>query len=162
MLEWSATRNNRYITFKNDSISYNSRNMLVDIKINDINSINQTFSIKYKRYGGMLYNKIAICFIIFFFFCMILNGIIFYTVSQTILLLFMLFIVFFTPKFILYIYNKGSIFNYKLFDAIVIKSGYKFINILPNSPKERLEIKKYFLQKNKINIDKTNKIFFII
>lgn len=58
--------------------------------------------------------------------------------------------------------NGGSIFEYKIFDAMVVKSKDKFINILPNSLKEREQIKKYFWIKKRKNIDKAKKVLYII
>lgn len=71
------------------------------------------------------------------FVTVILDGVIFGKVEDMIFVFLALIISIFVPKILLFMRNGGSIFEYKIFDAMVVKSKDKFINILPNSLKER-------------------------
>ncbi len=64
---------------------------------------------------------------------------------------------------IIYLYHKkmDRNYKYKLFDAILVYSKDRFINILPSTNKEYEEVRNYFLDKGLGNI-KDKKIFMEI
>ncbi|WP_297576406.1 hypothetical protein [uncultured Campylobacter sp.] len=158
--KYFQSANSRFICLNNSSIIY--LNPINEIKLKNIKNIKRTFSIKYERYGSIFYNKIAIVFIflslfVVFFHMLILNDFkkMFFIFSGLLFCIFM-------PKILFHLKNGGSIFEYKIFDAIVVSDGDKFVNILPNNKKERNLLRKYFLDKKKIDIEKANITFFII
>jgi hypothetical protein len=51
-------------------------------------------------------------------------------------------------KFFFHFFKKGS--KYRLFDAVIIFSGNKFINILPATEYEYQEVRKYFMVKKPV------------
>ncbi|MCT7586821.1 tyrosine-type recombinase/integrase [Aliarcobacter butzleri] len=65
--------------------------------------------------------------------------------------------------FLKYLYHKkmDRNYKYKLFDAILVYSKDRFINILPSTNKEYEEVRNYFLDKDLGNI-KDKKIFIEI
>lgn len=56
---------------------------------------------------------------------------------------------------------KDKNYKYRLFDAILVYSGDKFINILPITSKQYEEVRKYFLDKGLSDIE-NKKIYFEI
>ncbi|EPH08827.1 hypothetical protein HMPREF9309_01020 [Campylobacter ureolyticus ACS-301-V-Sch3b] len=158
--EYFESANTRFICFNNSSIIY--LNPRREIKLKNIKKVRRTFSIKYDRYGGILYNKIAVIFIFLSLFIIFFHSLLLKGLKEMFFILFGFCFCIFMPKFLLYLKNGGLIFKYKLFDAVVISDENTFINILPNDEKERNLLKRYFLDKKKINIENSKITFFII
>ena len=161
--EFRKTANLRYVVFKNTHIEYNVGNISeTKIKLSDITSLNKTFSIKYKRHGGIVFNKFALAFIFFCFTAVILNAILFGKVKEMFFIFIALFLSLFIPKILLWLYNGERLLNYRFFDAIVVKDNNNFINILPTNLMDRQEIRTYFLKKLGKDINKMQNILFIL
>ena len=158
--EYFESANTRFICFNNSSIIY--LNPRREIKLKNIKKVRRTFSIKYDRYGGILYNKIAVIFIFLSLFIIFFHSLLFKGLKEMFFIFFGFCFCIFMPKFLLYLKNGGLIFKYKLFDAVVISDENTFINILPNDEMERNLLKRYFLDTKKINIENSKITFFII
>ncbi len=158
--EYFESANTRFIYLNNSSIVY--LNPRREIKLKNIKKVRRTFSIKYDRYGGILYNKIAVIFISLSLFIIFFHSLLFKGLKEMFFILFGFCFCIFMPKFLLYLKNGGLIFKYKLFDAVVISDENTFINILPNDEMERNLLKRYFLDIKKINIENSKITFFII
>ncbi|MCZ6110801.1 hypothetical protein [Campylobacter ureolyticus] len=158
--EYFESANTRFICFNNSSIIY--LNPRREIELKNIKKVRRTFSIKYDRYGGILYNKIAVIFIFLSLFIIFFHSLLFKGLKEMFFIFFGFCFCIFMPKFLLYLKNGGLIFKYKLFDAVVISDENTFINILPNDEMERNLLKRYFLDTKKINIENSKITFFII
>ncbi|WP_152020158.1 hypothetical protein [Aliarcobacter butzleri] len=148
-------RNKRKIILMNDSIKFmHENNIIEEIKISEITDIKRTYSDLYHKtqvIGEISY----IAFIFVFIFLFILDMLYILLFIYPILHIYLIIIKYFFHNI------KDKSFTYKLFDAIIVYSNDKFINILPSTNKEYEEVRNYFLDKDLGNI-KDKKIFMEI
>lgn len=133
-------RGKRKIIFTNDFITFYHENILLErIEIDKIDDIKRTFSDLYhKSQFPTTFGRIM-SYIVF-----------------PIGILMNLFL--FINKFYFHIY-MGGLSSYHFFDAYIIFSEKKFINVLPTTRKEYLEIENYFKEKNGLDIKKSKKYY---
>jgi hypothetical protein len=134
-------RNKRKIILMNDSIKFmHENNVIEEIKISEITDIKRTYSDLYHKtqvIGEISY----IAFIFVFIFLFILDMLYILLFIYPILHIYLIIIKYFFHNI------KDKSYTYKLFDAIIVYSNDKFINILPTSNNEYEKVRKYFLDK---------------
>lgn len=134
------TRGKRRIVLTNSEVKFFHENLLLEsIKIDEISNIYKTYSDLYHR--SQYPNEFGK------FMSYILFPIALYMNAMLLL-----------NKLFFHIYKDGC-GSYRIYDAVMIFSEEKFINILPSNLDEYYELKQYFNQKNHIDID-TLKVYF--
>jgi hypothetical protein len=134
------TKGKRKIIVKEEEIKFFHNDVLLEvIKTNELTDIRRTFSDLY--HASQYPNEFGR------FMSFILFPIALYMNSMLII-----------NKLIFHIYKDGYK-SYRFYDAIIMFSGDKFINILPATEDEYNEVEKYFRNKKHIEIG-TTKVFY--
>ncbi|MDN5105555.1 hypothetical protein O8C79_09630 [Aliarcobacter butzleri] len=148
-------KNKRKIILMNDSIKFMHENKIIEeIKIFEITDIKRTYSDLYHK-TQVISELSYIAFIFVFVFLFILDMLYILLFIYPTLHICLIIIKYFFHKI------KDKNYKYKLFDAIIVYSNDKFINILPVTNNEYEKVRKYFLDKDLGNI-KDKKIFMEI
>ncbi|WP_123377952.1 hypothetical protein [Aliarcobacter butzleri] len=148
-------RNKRKIILMNDSIKFMHENKTIEeIKISEITDIKRTYSDLYHK--TQVIGELSYIAFIFVFIILLIADMLY-------ILLFLYPCIHIFLIFLKYLYHKkmDRNYKYKLFDAILVYSKDRFINILPSTNKEYEEVRNYFLDKDLGNI-KDKKIFIEI
>ncbi|MDR1285091.1 MAG: hypothetical protein LBJ88_02695 [Campylobacteraceae bacterium] len=133
--------NKRTIVLSSNSIKFFHKNKILEtIYLDEITDIKRTFSI--------LYHKSQVISDIVKFFQILLFPIGFVTWYLPLTII----------KFFFHFFKRGS--KYRFFDAIIVFSGDKFINILPATEYEYQEVRKYFMIKKPIFDVEQAKVFW--
>lgn len=152
IIPYLKSRNKRKIILMNDSIKFmHENNIIEEIKISELTDIKRTYSDLYHKtqvIGELSY----IAFIFVFIILLIADMLYILLFLYPILHIYLIIIKYFFHKI------KDKNYKFKLFDAIIIYSKDRFINILPITNKEYEEVRKYFFDKDFGNI-KDKKIF---
>ncbi|MCT7908449.1 hypothetical protein N5915_02645 [Arcobacter lacus] len=149
------SRNKRKIILMNDSIKFMHENKTIEeIKIFEITDIKRTYSDLYHK--TQVIGELSYIAFIFVFIILLIADMLY-------ILLFLYPCIHIFLVFLKYLYHKkmDRNYKYKLFDAILVYSKDRFINILPSTNKEYEEVRNYFLDKDLGNI-KNKKIFMEI
>lgn len=147
------SRGKRKIVLTNSDIKFMHEDIILEeIKISEITDIKKTFHDIYHKSQNLKYYEILGLYVIFPLIVIVTNS------------YYLLFIIPFFHIFLViskYIFHKIKYKNYKyrFFDAVMIYSGDKFINILPVTNKDYEKIKNYFLDKGFGDIQ-SKKIYF--
>ncbi|MCG3689967.1 hypothetical protein [Aliarcobacter butzleri] len=155
IIPYLKSRNKRKIILMNDSIKFMHKNNIIEeIKISELTDIKRTYSDLYHK--TQVIGELSYIAFIFVFIILLIADMLY-------ILLFLYPILHICLIIIKYFFHKIKDKNYKfkLFDAIIIYSKDRFINILPITNKEYEEVRKYFFDKDFGNI-KDKKIFIEI
>ncbi|KLD96849.1 hypothetical protein [Aliarcobacter butzleri] len=155
IIPYLKSRNKRKIILMNDSIKFmHENNIIEEIKISELTDIKRTYSDLYHK--TQVIGELSYIAFIFVFIILLIADMLY-------ILLFLYPILHICLIIIKYFFHKIKDKNYKfkLFDAIIIYSKDRFINILPITNKEYEEVRKYFFDKDFGNI-KDKKIFIEI
>ncbi|BAK71249.1 hypothetical protein [Aliarcobacter butzleri] len=155
IIAYLKSRNKRKIILMNDSIKFVHENKTIEeIKIFEITDIKRTYSDLYHKtqiIGELSYIAFVFVFIILLIADMLYILLFIYPILHICLII----IKYFFHKI------KDKNYKFKLFDAIIVYSNDKFINILPATDNDYEKVRKYFLNKDFGNI-KDKKIFIEI
>ncbi|MCT7609827.1 hypothetical protein N5U14_03100 [Aliarcobacter butzleri] len=155
IIAYLKSRNKRKIILMNDSIKFVHENKTIEeIKIFEITDIKRTYSDLYHK--TQIIGELSYIAFIFVFIILLIADMLY-------ILLFLYPCIHIFLVFLKYLYHKkmDRNYKYKLFDAILVYSKDRFINILPSTNKEYEEVRNYFLDKGLGNI-KDKKIFMEI
>ncbi|MCG3719172.1 hypothetical protein ACOTVQ_06325 [Aliarcobacter butzleri] len=155
IIAYLKSRNKRKIILMNDSIKFVHENRTIEeIKIFEITDIKRTYSDLYHK--TQIIGELSYIAFIFVFIILLIADMLY-------ILLFLYPCIHIFLVFLKYLYHKkmDRNYKYKLFDAILVYSKDRFINILPSTNKEYEEVRNYFLDKGLGNI-KDKKIFMEI
>lgn len=148
------SKGKRKIILTNNDIKFMHENkILEEIKLSEITDIKKTYIDLYHK--SQVPNKLLLIFAY-----IIIIFIISEKAYYILLLILFLHIFLIIAKYILH-KMKDKNYKYRLFDAILVYSGDKFINILPITSKQYEEVRKYFLDKGLSDIE-NKKIYFEI
>ena len=141
ILPYYKSRNKRKVVLTNEYIKFFHNEILLEsINLNDITKINKTYSDIYHK--SQYPND----------FSKMLGYLVFpiYGLTQGLLIL---------NKFLFHIYKDGYK-SYRFYDSAIIFSNDRFINILPTTLNEYLEIQEYLVSKKKINLNETKAYYY--
>ncbi len=147
------SKGKRKVILTRDSIKFMHRNIIIEeILLKNITEIKKTFNNIYHKSQKL--NELKSFFMYLLIFMIVISQELY-----SILLVIPLFHLFIL--FVKYIFHKIKDKNYKyrLFDAILVYSGDKCINILPITSKQFEEVRKYFLD-NGLEDIQNKKIYF--
>ncbi len=149
------SKGKRKIVLTNNDIKFMHENkILEEIKLSEITDIKKTYIDLYHK--SQVPNKLLLIFAYIIIIFIIISEKDYYIL----LLILFLHIFLVIAKYILH-KMKDKNYKYRLFDAILVYSGDKFINILPITSKQYEEVRKYFLDKSLADIE-NKKIYFEI
>lgn len=149
------SKGKRKIVLTNNDIKFMHENkILEEIKLSEITDIKKTYIDLYHK--SQVPNKLLLIFAYIIIIFIIISEKAYYIL----LLILFLHIFLVIAKYILH-KMKDKNYKYRLFDAILVYSGDKFINILPITSKQYEEVRKYFLDKSLADIE-NKKIYFEI
>jgi hypothetical protein len=133
--------NKREIILSNNSIKFFHKDKILEsINLDEITDINRTFSI--------LYHKSQVVSDIGKFFQILLFPLVLATWYLPLIVI----------KFFFHLFRRNS--KYRFFDAIIVFSGDKLINILPVTEYEYQEVRKYFIVKKPVFDIERAKVFW--
>ncbi|MCT7616847.1 hypothetical protein N5U05_03760 [Aliarcobacter butzleri] len=153
MIPYIKSRGKRKIVLTDTDIKFMHENKIIEeIKISEITDIKRTYiDIYHKSQELKSYQRFGL-FIVFPFIAIVSN-------SYYILLIIPFMHIFLVITKYLFHKLKDENYKYKFFDAILVYSGDKFINILPITSKQFEEVRKYFLD-NSLGDIQNKKIYF--
>ncbi|RBQ29481.1 hypothetical protein [Aliarcobacter vitoriensis] len=153
MVPYIKSRGKRKIVLTNTDIKFMHENKIIEeIKISEITNIKKTYIDMYHKSQNLKsYQRFGL--LIVFPLIAILSD------SYYILLIIPFMHIFLVITKYLFHKLKDENYKYKFFDAILVYSGDKFINILPTTNNEYEKVRKYFLDKNLGDIQNKN-IYF--
>lgn len=160
--EYFGTKNKRFMIFYNDRIYQQNSKNEKEIPILKIKEVFRTIDIRSGKHPPMPIPKPILYLGIFFIvFCVFMFATEDDKIEVVGLSFVILFIFYFLPKILFHFYH-GGFKAIRFYDFICIKDkNGKFINIFITTEKEYNEIRKYFLQQRKIDINQTEKKFTI-
>lgn len=147
------SRGKRKIFLTNDSIKFMHESIVIEeVELSEITDMKKTFSDIYHKSQNIKWFQLFGLFILLPLIA----------ISQKAYYL-LLVVPFFhiCLVFVKYIFHKikDKRYKYRFFDAVIVYSGERFINILPTTNKEYEVVRKYFLAKNLGDIQ-DKKIYF--
>ncbi|RBQ32401.1 hypothetical protein CRU92_01450 [Arcobacter sp. FW59] len=153
MIPYIKSRGKRKIVLTNTDIKFMHENKIIEeIKISEITNIKKTYIDIYHKSQNLKYYQRFGLLIVFPLIAILSN-------SYYILLIIPFMHIFLIITKYLFHKLKDENYKYKFFDAILVYSGDKFINILPTTNNEYEKVRKYFLDKNLGDIQNKN-IYF--
>lgn len=153
MIPYIKSRRKRKIALTNTDIKFMQENVIIEeIKISEITDIKKTYTdIYHKSQNLKSYQRFGL-FIVFPLIAILSN-------SYYILLIIPFMHIFLIITKCLFHKLKDKNYKYKFFDAILVYSGDKFINILPVTSSDYEKVRRYFLDKELGDIQ-NKKIYF--